>query len=48
MKMKKRQCFRVNFLKEKGNESEECGINRILMAKKNMIKQTNPFNEEVL
>ena len=34
MKMKKRQCFRVNFLKEKGNESEECGINRILMGQK--------------
>ena len=39
----------VNLLKDKyenGDESKIFGINRILIATKNMIKQTNPFNEE--
>ena len=39
----------VNLLKDKdenGNESKVFGINRILIATKHMIKQTNPLNEE--
>ena len=39
----------VNLLKDKdenGNESKVFGINKILIATKYMIKQTNPFNEE--